>query len=243
MTDPNRNRTEVAFDASGMVVGTAVMGKARRRVLGDSLEDFEPDLTARRHLDLLSRSARPAPHAMLGKAHHALVYDLDRYHARSGQPAPVAALPLARETHDADPGGAQTKIQISFSYSDGFGREIQKKIQAERGDASQRGPDVTCPAAKCIPARWCATPTASRASRYAQRWVGSGWTVFNNKGKPGPPIRAVLQPTPIAITSSTMTDIGVSPILFYDPVERVVATLHPNHTWEKVVFDPWQQTT
>ena len=23
----------------------------------------------------------------------------------------------------------------------------------------------------------------------------------------------------------------------------VVATLHPNHTWEKVVFDPWQQTT
>jgi hypothetical protein len=35
----------------------------------------------------------------------------------------------------------------------------------------------------------------------------------------------------------------VSRVLFYDPVERVVATLHPNHTWEKVVFDPWQQTT
>ena len=32
-------------------------------------------------------------------------------------------------------------------------------------------------------------------------------------------------------------------MLFYDPVERVVATLHPNHTYEKVVFDPWQQTT
>ena len=37
--------------------------------------------------------------------------------------------------------------------------------------------------------------------------------------------------------------VGVSPVLFYDPVERVVATLHPNHTYEKVVFDPWQQTT
>jgi hypothetical protein len=35
----------------------------------------------------------------------------------------------------------------------------------------------------------------------------------------------------------------VSPVLFYDPVERVVATLHPNHTWEKVVFDPWRQET
>ena len=28
--DPNRNRTAVAFDALGMVVGTAVMGKPRR---------------------------------------------------------------------------------------------------------------------------------------------------------------------------------------------------------------------
>ena len=36
---------------------------------------------------------------------------------------------------------------------------------------------------------------------------------------------------------------GVSPILFYDPVEHVVATLHPNNTYEKVVFDPWQQVT
>src|SRR5258708_2450844 len=35
---------------------------------------------------------------------------------------------------------------------------------------------------------------------------------------------------------------GVTPILLYDPVDRVVATLHPNHTYEKVVFDPWQQT-
>ncbi len=40
-----------------------------------------------------------------------------------------------------------------------------------------------------------------------------------------------------------MTDTGVTPILFYDPVERVVATLHPNHTYEKVVFDPWRQET
>ena len=27
------------------------------------------------------------------------------------------------------------------------------------------------------------------------------------------------------------------------PLERVVATLHPNNTFEKVVFDPWRQTT
>jgi hypothetical protein len=32
-------------------------------------------------------------------------------------------------------------------------------------------------------------------------------------------------------------------MLFYDPLERIVATLHPNHTYEKVVFDAWKQTT
>jgi YD repeat-containing protein len=31
--------------------------------------------------------------------------------------------------------------------------------------------------------------------------------------------------------------------LFYDPVERVVATLHPNHAYDKVVFDPWHTST
>ena len=72
----------------------------------------------------------------------------------------------------------------------------------------------------------------------APRWVGSGWTVFNNKGKP------VRQFEPF-FTDTHRFDldvrIGVSPVLFYDTVGRVVATLHPNHTWEKVVFDPWRQ--
>lgn len=36
---------------------------------------------------------------------------------------------------------------------------------------------------------------------------------------------------------------GVSSVLFYDPVGRAVATLNPDHTYTKVVFDPWQQTT
>ena len=37
ITDPNGNRAEVAFDTLGLVVGTAVMGKATE-VQGDSLD-------------------------------------------------------------------------------------------------------------------------------------------------------------------------------------------------------------
>src|SRR5262249_22605813 len=43
ITDPNGNRSEAAFDVLGMVVGTAVMGKATENK-GDSLADFNADL-------------------------------------------------------------------------------------------------------------------------------------------------------------------------------------------------------
>src|SRR3989442_501064 len=54
-----------------------------------------------------------------------------------------------------------------------------------------------------------------------------------------PPRRLLPPPSPPTRTFTT----GVSPVLFYDVVIRVVATVHPNHTYEKVAFDPWFQTT
>lgn len=239
MTDPNGNRSEVAFDALGLVVATAVKGKPGQN-LGDLLEDFDPDppLVA---LQAFVADPQGQAASLLGKATTRIVYDLDRY-PRSGQP-PFAAT-LARETHFADTGGPQTKIQVGFSYSDGFGREIQKKIQAERGDAPQRGPDVTLPGGDVQPGVLVRDANGKPVQADTmQRWVGSGRTVFNNKGKPVRQYEPFFSSTHLYEEEREMTDTGVSPILFYDPVERVVATLHPNHAWEKVVFDPWQQTT
>jgi RHS repeat-associated protein len=215
MTDANRNCSEVAFDALGMVVGTAVMGK-RGQHAGDSLDEFDANLDEATILEHLAHPLRH-PLAILKLATMRLVYDLFAY-ARTrhnAQPEPAAVYTLARETHAADlRPGQQTKVQHSFSYSDGFGREIQKKIQAEPGPLADGGPEVN------------------------PRWVGSGWTIFNNKGKP------VRQYEPFFTALHTFefgNIVGVSSILFYDPVQRVVATLHPNHTYEKVVFDPWRQ--
>jgi len=215
--DPNRNRTQLAFDTLGMIVGTAAMGKPEEN-LGDSLAGFVADLTEAVLLDHLSNPLA-APQAILGRATTRLVYDLFAYQRSKNLPDPQSAVvyTMARETHDADLDlGQQTKVQHSFSYSDGFGREIQKKIQAEPGPLVAGGP--------------VANP----------RWVGSGWTIFNNKGKP------VRQYEPFFSATHRFefgVQVGVSPILFYDPVERVVATLHPNHSYEKVVFDPWRQIT
>ena len=234
VTDPNRNRAAVAFDALGMVVGTAVMGKPEEN-LGDSLDGFNADLT---EADILDHLANPlaSPHALLQQATTRLVYDLFAYQRTQDQPNPQPAVvyTLARETHAADlPPGQQTKIQHSFSYSDGFGREIQKKIQAEPGPVPQR--DASGKIVVGADSQPVMTP-----NEVSPRWVGSGWTVFNNKGKP------VRQYEPFFTDTHRFefdARIGVSPVLFYDPVERVVATLHPNHTWEKVVFDPWRQET
>jgi RHS repeat-associated protein len=218
--DPNRNRTQVAFDVLGLVVGTAVMGKPEEN-LGDSLDGFTADLAEAVTLDHLVNPLTD-PHSILGRATTRLVYDLFAYQRTKDQPAPRPAViyTLARETHDADLEPVQqTKVQHSFSYSDGFGREIQKKIQAE--------------------------PERINGVAGPPRWVGSGWTIFNNKGKPVrqyEPFFSQLPPTE-RHQFEFGVQVGVSPILFYDPVERVVATLHPNHTYEKVVFDPWRQVT
>jgi RHS repeat-associated protein len=224
VTDPNRNRTAAAFDALGLVAGTAVMGKPHPApVEGDSLEGFEADLT-RAQIDGFFDVEDPHASApdLLGGATARIIYDLHRFlRTREAYPddptrwLPAYAATLQRETHLSEPPPAGgLKIQIRFSYSDGFEREIQQKGQAE--------------------------PKKIEGVAGPPRWVASGWTVFNNKGKPVrqfEPFFSAAQAFEFGVRA------GVSPILFYDPLERVVATIHPNHTYEKVTFDPWQQTT
>ena len=239
VTDPNGNRTSVAFDALGMVVGTAVMGKPENDPKkGDWMDsDFRPDLTQAEIDQFFADPKGPITALLLGTATNRIIYDLTGYwlelDPKKKQPAFAAT--LARETHAHDPVPEDgLKIQVSFSYSDGFGREIQKKIQAEPGPVPIRD---TSTGLIITDANGQPEMTENSVS---PRWVGSGWTIFNNKGKP------VCQYEPFFTDTHRFefdVHIGVSPILFYDPVERVIATIHPNHTYEKVVFDPWHQKT
>ncbi|MDR4467886.1 MAG: FG-GAP-like repeat-containing protein [Nitrospira sp.] len=232
--DANRNRAAVAFDALGMVVGTAVMGKPEESV-GDSLDGFEADLTDKAEIDHLANPFN-APHALLQHATTRLIYDLFAYQRTQAGPSPEPSVvcSLARETHSAElSAGQRARIQQSFSYSDGFGREIQKKTQAEPGPVpsrnandkivigSNRQPEMT-------------------VSAVTPRWVSSGWTVFNNKGKPVRQYEAFFSDRHRFEFDVRM---GVSPVVFYDPVERTIATLHPNDTWEKIVLNPWSQAS
>ena len=218
MTDPNGNRSAVAFDVLGMVAGTAVMGKASESV-GDSLDGFQAQLTQIQIDAFFADPRGPIATELLGNATSRIIYDETRFQ-RLEQPSFAAT--IVRETHLSDLGdGEESAVQVSLAYSDGFGRTIQNKVQAEPGPVKEGGPIVD------------------------PRWVGSGWTIFNNKGNPVKqyePFFSKLPPNRAHEFEFRRLE-GVSPTLFYDPVDRVVATLHPNHTWEKAIFDPWRQVS
>lgn len=209
--DANRNCLEAAFDALGFVVGTAVSGKPEERI-GDSLEGFDPDLPEEKVREYAERPLDHA-HALLGDAASRTVYDLHAYMRTKNRPRPdppVVSV-IARETHASDTApGSRTEVQITFTYADGLGREIQTKTLSD-------------------------SPSTDGAEA---RWIGSGWVVLNNKGNP------VRQFEPFFTAHHRYESHainGASSVLFYDPVGRVAATLYPNDTYSKTVYDPWRE--
>ena len=236
ITDANGDRFQVAFDALGMVAGTAVMGKITE-TKGDLLEGFKADLT-QAEIDTFLANPLVVAHSLLGNGTTRIIYDLEQFKT-DGQP--VVAATITREIHLSDlPLGTPSKVQISFSYSDGFGREIQKKIQAEAGEAPERVSNANHPNR---PGKLILESGKPKLVPTISRWVGNGRTIFNNKGKPVKQYEPFFSSTHLYEDETEMVMTGVTPILFYDPLDRVVATLHPNHVYEKVVFNPWQQAT
>lgn len=216
VTDPNGASSQVAFDALGMVVATAVSGKHGE---GDTLGGpFPADLSRdeiRQHFD--DPFAR-APELLQG-ASTRIVYDLHRFEDK-GEPVGIST--LSRERHVSYSGSQLApvdEILQSVLYSDGFGREVQTKTLADY-------PRLGSP----------------------PRWVASGTVVLNSKGK------AVQSYEPFFSQDHRfgLEQHGATATLFYDPLERVVCALAPGmrdsvnrqcHTYEKTVFDPWQQRT
>jgi RHS repeat-associated protein len=235
--DANRNRSAFAFDALGLLAGTALMGKPEDSpAVGDRLTGFRPDLT-RAEIDAFVAAPKgPAAAELLADATTRVIADLTPFWREldASKKSPAFAATLSRESHASEPvpaGGV--RIQVGFSYSDGFGREVQKKVQAEAGPVPVRD------AAGAIVTDGDGQPQLS-AGDTRPRWVGSGWTVFNNKGKP------VRQYEPYFTDTHRFefdVRIGKSKFLFYDPIGRVVGKLHPDHSWEKVVFGPWHQVS
>jgi RHS repeat-associated protein len=129
---------------------------------------------------------------------------------------PVSVAMIARQHHVHNPvilPGQDTEPIIRFSYSDGLGRILMHKAQVE--------PD---PGDPVVP-----------------KWVGSGRTVYNNKGN------VVMQYEPYFSLSHTCDTAeqaaaeGVSPKIFYDALNRSFRTDLPDGTFTETDWTAWEQ--
>ncbi|GAX61566.1 insecticidal toxin complex protein [Candidatus Scalindua japonica] len=71
-------------------------------------------------------------------------------------------------------------------------------------------------------------------------WRVTGWQVFNHKGNPVKQYEPFFSTVPTYQDASTAIQ-GKAATLFYDPLDRVVLTLHSNHSYEKNVIGTWKQ--
>lgn len=151
-------------------------------------------------------------------------YDLNAWKDRNEPPCYVE---LARETHVSDLVSPEvTRIRITAGYSDGFDRELQTKVKAEAGDA------------------WVEQVDNSYEEEYTtNRWLVSGRKVYNNKGKPVKQYEPYYSGTFEYEDEEFFAEYGVTSVLHYDPLLRVVRTDMPKGFFTKVEFTPWYVAT
>lgn len=125
----------------------------------------------------------------------------------------------AREAH-GDPASRWLETRI---YSDGFGRELATKTRVRPGRA------------------WYVAGGVLK-SRYADpRWVGSGRTVYDNKGNALRRYEPYFSVTEAHEEEDELRLWGVSPERRYDPLSRPIATRFPDLTSSRVTFDAWRE--
>jgi RHS repeat-associated protein len=145
-----------------------------------------------------------------------LEIDLHAWRTR-GEPAVITS--YTRETH----GDPATRWLVRRVYSDGFGREVLTK------DLVAPGPAPTWDGAQIV---W---------RDAAERWVGSGRIVYDNKGSVVRQYEPFFAPTRGYETEDALVRWGVTPVFAYDPLGRNIRVDLPNGTFREVRFDAWAQ--
>lgn len=254
MRDPNDNLSSVLIDELGLIKATALEGKdldgdgvAELEIadnlqgLAESTEGELSDITtffASEDSEELERIGRN----LLRNATGRFVYDFDRYRrsqlARASEPnecartrlSPTVAASIVREEHHSRT--PSSRLQLQFEYSDGLGKVAMTKAQAEPGVAKQLEVRADC----SFTVR--DVDTARRP-----RWIGNGRTVLNNKGKPVKQYEPYFSVTPQYENARELVETGVTPVLFYDSLGRLIKSEFPDQTFSRTEFDAWQQAS
>jgi RHS repeat-associated protein len=219
--DENDNISGVRFDELGLVTHTFAMGKDN---------EFQGDLMDPATIET-SINDRPGS---------VLEYEF-RYFNSNGLLPDRAKISVREKHHFKGTIGVNgpdvendTRSQITYSYSDGSGHEVLKKVQAEPGLAPVR--DAQGKLVKDASGKLQLADTAP-----GLRWVGNGRTISNNKGNPVKQYEPFFDSVPEYNDESELVELGCTKIIIYDALSRVIKKEFPNGTFTKVEFDAWMQ--
>ena len=235
VTDINGTIAEVLTDELGMVIATSVHGMEE----SDNGIVRKGDADIVEYIVLQPETENPLedivahPENYLQGASSYFYYDVDAFYTRNEPPQFIT---LGREIHVSELSeNEETPIHISLGYSDGFGRELQQKVKVEPGIAyiSDGEGGLVVDEATGLPLK----------NFTDTRWLSSGRTIYNNKEKP------YKQYEPFYISDypyekeKELTKIGVTPIIYYDPLMRAIRTDTPKGFFSKMEFNSWEVKT
>jgi RHS repeat-associated protein len=209
VTDPNGNRMVFTFTELGLLASTAVMGKEGEEV-GDTM--VRPG--TRLEYDFLAYQSSPPE---------------DR------QPIWVRTIRREHHAYDTDvPLPERDGTIETVEYSDGFGRLLQTRTQAEDvtfGDLAFGN--------ELLPADQALAPGDAvgrpRDQDDPPNVVVSGWQIYDNKG------RVVVKYEPFfdtgwAYDPPADDKLGQKVTMFYDPRGQVIRTVNPDGSEQRVIY-------
>ncbi len=220
--DINGNTSQVYYDELSMVIASTVFGSVDGVPKGDG--NLFTTLGFQTFPDPISLNDIIAnPQKYIQNATSFFYYD---YLAWLRDKLPCNTIVVKREVHQSDERqGEQPQFQFTIMYTDGSARQLQKKIKVEGGLA------------------WIKQPYDESyiENNSDERWLTSGRTVYNNKGKPVKQYEPFYSASAEYEFEKSLTEFGVTPVIYYDPLERVIHTDTPKGFFSSMIFDPWKQ--
>ncbi|NEO73264.1 SpvB/TcaC N-terminal domain-containing protein [Moorena sp. SIO3H5] len=217
MRDINHNISEVLFDPLGMVTVTSHYGtEPTPNPSQEGNVGFMKLEDYQQQEPLTTEEVIANPRTYLQRAASYFHYDLFSW---KNNQIPVHAVNLVAEDYEAD-----ARVQTHITYSDGLGREVQSKMKVEAGEAFVVNPDGSI-----------GTEITS------DRWLASNRKVYNNKGNPVKEYEPYYIQGYDYVDNQELNQFGVSPTLFYDPLQRLIRVDTPKGFFTKVEFTPWEE--
>jgi YD repeat-containing protein len=241
--DHNDNLSQVLYDELGLLKAVAFLGKDLNQdnvpeaELADDLVGLTDSTSVSETTNIQNffQTEDSVPLAALSRTllQHATiryVYDYDKYLSNG---SPIAIATIMRAVHHANETPQnQGQIFTEFEYTNGTGQVVMVKMQGEPGMAKK----VTVNNDNTF-----SVTTVDTSAQIPERlrWVGNGRVVLNNKGKPVKQFEPYFSVTPFYESQPELVETGVTPVIHYDPLGRIIGTDLPEGTFTKLEFTSW----